>query len=153
MEYAALHGLNFMERFVKESLRSWGISFLERTCTKDYYVPELNITIPKGALVQIPGASIMHEEEYYPDPETFDPDRHFDSSTLNPATFFTFGQGPRNCVGFRFAWTIMRALLVTVLANYKLLPGPGMSFPLEIDPKNPSGMPKGGVHVKLVARK
>ena len=51
-----------MEAFVKESLRSWGINFVERTCTKEYHIPELNITIPEGALVQIPGSSIMHEE-------------------------------------------------------------------------------------------
>ena len=104
-------------------------------------------------MVQVPGASLMHEEKYFEDPQAFDPDRHFDSATLNPSAFFTFGQGPRNCVGFRFAWTIMRALLVTVLANYKLLPGPGMKYPLEIDPLNQSGLPKGGVHVKLVPRK
>ena len=54
-----------MEAFVKESLRSWGINFVERTCTKEYHIPELNITIPEGALVQIPGSSIMHEEVHF----------------------------------------------------------------------------------------
>ena len=57
--------LKFMEAFVKECLRSWGLTFIERTCTKEYHIPELNITIPEGALVQIPGSSIMHEEQFF----------------------------------------------------------------------------------------
>ena len=46
----------------------------------------------------------------------------------------------------------MRALLVKLLANYKVVPGPGMEDTFKMDPRNPNGLPKGGVHIKLVAR-
>ena len=69
-----------------------------------------------------------------------------------PSTFFSFGQGPRNCIGMRFAWTIVRSFLVRLLANYKVLPGPGMAKTMEIDPKSAQALPKGGVHVKLEKR-
>ena len=65
LSFDQMKELKFTEAFVKESLRSWGINFVERTCTTEYHIPELNITIPKGALVQIPGSSIMHEERFF----------------------------------------------------------------------------------------
>lgn len=153
LDYNKLHDLKFMEKFIKESIRKWGISFLERVCSKDYYIEELKVTIPKGTLVQIPGASLMNDEKHYQDPEIFDPEAHFNTETLIPSNFYGFGQGPRNCVGMRFAWTVMRALLVRVLANYKILPT-GPDFPKEfvIDPKNVAGLSKNGVHVKLEQR-
>ena len=145
--------LKFLEAFVKESLRCWGLNGIERVCTKDYFIPELKFTIRKGSIVQIPGASIMHLEKHYPNPDKFDPEGHFDKDVLIPSNFYGFGQGPRNCVGMRFAWTIVRSVLVNVLTNFKILPGPDMPSELVIDPRNRSGLPKGGVHVKLVSRK
>ena len=141
-----------MEKVVKECFRCWGISFIERNCTKDYHIPELNITIPKDCLVQVAGNRVMQDPKYYPNPEEFNPDLHFDSDVLMPSTFFSFGQGPRNCIGMRFAWTIMRAFLVRLLANYKVLPGPGLKKTLDINPADPNALPKGGVHVKLEER-
>ena len=125
---------------------------IERVCTKDYFIPELNVTIPKGALVQIPGTGLMHEEKNFPNPDSFDPEAHFDGDTLVPSTFYVFGHGPRNCIGMRFAWIIMRVVLVRVLAHYRIMPGPNFPDKFEMDPMSPSGLPKGGVHVKLEKR-
>ena len=152
LEYNALHSLGYMEKVVKESFRCWGINFVERTCTKEYNIPEFNVTIPKGMTVQVAGNRIMHNEKYYPNPSEFNPDLHFDATVLVPSTFFSFGQGPRNCIGMRFAWTIMRSFLVRLLANYKVLPGPGLEKTMVVDPASPQGLPKNGVHVKLVER-
>ena len=152
LDYNTLHGLSYMEKVVKESLRSWGISAIERSCTKPYYIPELNVTIPKDVIIQIAANNIHQSEENYPNPSEFNPDLHFDSDVLMPSTFFQFGQGPRNCIGMRFAWTIMRSFLVRLLANYKVLPGPGLEKTFTLDPGNPAGLPKNGVHVKLEDR-
>lgn len=142
-----------MEAFVKESLRSWGVSFVERECTKDYHVPEQNITIPKGSIVQIPAASFMHDDRFFKDPDAFDPEGHFDSETLIPSSFFSFGQGPRNCIGMRFAWTLMKSILVRTVYNYKVLPGPEFPEKFIVDPMNQAALCKNGVHVKLSSRK
>ena len=152
LDYNALHGLKYMEKVVKESFRCWGANFIERSCTKDYQVPGTHITIPKDAMVQLAGNYIMQNEEFYSDPNEFNPDAHFDSDVLMPSSFYAFGQGPRNCIGMRFAWTIMRALLVKICANYKVLPTPGMPKKMIIDPANPQALPKGGVKVKLEDR-
>ena len=152
LDYNALHNLSYMEKVVKESFRAWPVSFIERNCTKAYTIPGTNVTIPEGCMVQLAGNRVMQNEEFYPNPGEFDPDLHFDSDVLVPSTFLTFGQGPRNCIGMRFAWTIMRSFLFRLLANYKVLPGPGLKKTIDIDPKSPQALPKGGVHVRLEKR-
>nr|AKH03529.1 cytochrome P450 3081A1 [Paracyclopina nana] len=154
LSYATLNSLKYMEAVVKECLRHWGISFIERSCNKDYYIPEVNLTIRPGTLVQVPGGSIMMESRFFPDPEKFDPDLHFGSDvSMNPTTFFSFGQGPRSCIGVRFAWILMRATLARLLSTYKFLPGPNMKPTFEIDPKSTSGGIIGGIRVRMEKRR
>jgi len=48
---------------------------------------------------------IMKDEKYFSNPEKFDPDNFSaeKKAARSPYTFLAFGQGPRNCVGKRFA--------------------------------------------------
>jgi cytochrome P450 len=46
---------------------------LERECSKDFTYN--GISIKKDMLVSVPVYSVHYSEEYYPDPEKFDPDR------------------------------------------------------------------------------
>ncbi len=48
---------------------------VERQCTKDYSYDSGRIKIKKGQLVTVPAFALHHMEEYYPDPEKFDPER------------------------------------------------------------------------------
>ena len=48
LDFNSLNNLRYMEKVIKEAIRLWGINFFDRTCTKDYYIPELNYTVPKG---------------------------------------------------------------------------------------------------------
>ena len=111
LEYNKLHNLRFLDCVIKESLRLWGFNFFDRTCSKDYHLIDMNFTVPKGMHIQIAGAGIMREEKYYKNPLHFDPESHFEddsSSSLYPPSFMAFGQGPRNCIGMRFAYTMVR---------------------------------------------
>ena len=61
--------------------------------------------------IQIGAAGIMREEKYYKNPLHFDPESHFENdsgSSLYSPSFMAFGQGPRNCIGMRFAYTMVR---------------------------------------------
>lgn len=96
----------------------------------------------------------MSEDKYYKNPETFDPEGHFegDSSLYSPS-YMVFGQGPRNCIGMRFALTMVRVGLVHILSKYQLKPCSKTIKEWSIDPLSPSFLPKGGLHIKLEPRK
>jgi cytochrome P450 family 6 len=64
------------ERIVAETLRKYPpVPRLTRKCVKDYKIPDEDIIIEKGTTVVLSVLGIHYDEEYYPDPEKFDPER------------------------------------------------------------------------------
>lgn len=141
----------YLDMFLFESLRYYPLALVERLCVADYPVPGTNGIIKKGTLVQIPGFSIMMDPKYYDNPETFNPENFSPEKKAerNPYAFLMFGQGPRNCIGMRFALLMLKACMVKVLSNFRILPSEKTPKTLEFDPFDPSGSPKGGTWVKL----
>lgn len=95
---------------------------VERACNKD--VTYKGIHIKKGMVVTVPAFALHYDEEYYPEPNRFNPDRwDSDSETKpNPYTFMPFGMGPRNCVGMRFAMEEMKIGLCSIVKNFRFFP-------------------------------
>lgn len=77
------------------------ITALLRGATQDYDVPGESLTIEKGQKILIPIYSIHHDPKYYPNPDTFDPERFTaeEKSKRPNGTFLPFGDGPRHCIG------------------------------------------------------
>ena len=50
------------------------------------------------------------------DPENFDPSNNPDNFS-----FLAFGQGPRNCIGKRYAMITMKIALVSILRRFRLV--------------------------------
>ena len=48
LDYQVLTSLKYMTCIIMETTRIMGLNFFTRKCTKDYYIPELNLNIPKG---------------------------------------------------------------------------------------------------------
>lgn len=77
------------------------LPFLDRRCTKDYPLPGTNITIDKGTRVFISTMGLQYEDQYFPEPHKFIPERFSEErrDNIRPFTYLPFGEGPRNCIG------------------------------------------------------
>ena len=88
-----------------------------------------------------------HPDKFYPE--------HFskeERAVRSPYAFQAFGQGPRACIGMRFALLEAKVALVAVLRNFTLLPGTKTKEPLKQDPISGVNWPQGGLWVKVAKR-
>nr|QPF77618.1 cytochrome P450 monooxygenase CYP324A39 [Ostrinia furnacalis] len=101
-----LSELTYMNCVINEALRKYpAMGWLDRLASKDYQIDE-NLTVPAGMPVYVNVVGMHYDPEYFPDPDNFDPDRFLPEREQNikPFTFMPFGQGPRNCIGTRYAY-------------------------------------------------
>ncbi len=75
--------------------------------------------IPAGSTVMVSIYLVHNDEETYPEPEKFIPER-FLNGTPEGASWIPFGGGVRRCIGARFAELEMKVVLTQVLATARL---------------------------------
>lgn len=70
--------------------------------------------------------SFFRDPKYYPDPEVFDPNRFTDEERRNrhKAVYLSFGEGPRMCIGIKFALAQTKAGLMSIVQNFKITLSP-----------------------------
>ena len=108
--------------------------------------------MPKGMLVQL--ANVMKIDEFFPNAMDFNPNNFSKDAKQNrPSHWFsTFGYGPRNCIGMRFAYLEMKMVLVHMIYNFKVLECEKTPKELVPDPLDPTLLPKGGLWVTFEPR-
>ncbi|KAF2894453.1 hypothetical protein ILUMI_11715, partial [Ignelater luminosus] len=135
--YDSLMEMKYMGQVIDETLRKYPpVTFLNRKCIKDYKLPDSDIEISNGTLVVIPVLGLHRDPEYYPDPETFNPERFSEDnkSSIKPYTYLPFGEGPRTCIGLRFGIMQTKMGLTILLKNYKFTLNEKTKVPLRMDP-------------------
>ncbi|CAG2118589.1 unnamed protein product [Medioppia subpectinata] len=153
LDFNCVNKLEYLECVLNETMRIYPpvITFVSRECLQDYKYKD--ITIPKGAGVQIATHYLHHDPDYWPEPEVFDPERFSADRKheIHPNSWQPFGSGPRNCIGLRFALFEAKLALAKLLLNYRLIPGPKTEMgALTTDIKIITLTPKNGVYVKAV---
>jgi len=93
-----------------------------RYCEESASISE-EITIEKGTIVCWFNPLFHMDEDYYDQPDKFNPDRWEgnESNTLQDENWFGFGQGPRSCPGTRWAYITMKMYIISILNKYKII--------------------------------
>uniref|UniRef100_A0A1B6MJD0 Cytochrome P450 n=1 Tax=Graphocephala atropunctata TaxID=36148 RepID=A0A1B6MJD0_9HEMI len=123
VSFDALQEMKYLRQVVSEALRKYTpLTLIFRRCTKDYTIPDTSTVIQKGTLVLIPLRSIHEDPDYYPDPETFDPERFSDenSASRHNAAYMPFGVGPRFCPAVLYSHMKIRTALVHILRQFEV---------------------------------
>ncbi|GAB0091884.1 hypothetical protein DMENIID0001_067750 [Sergentomyia squamirostris] len=127
--YETINEMEYMHMVVQEALRLYpSLPFLDRLCIpadgKESYSlePYHKFAIPKGMPVYIPVIPIHRDPKYFSNPDEFVPERFSPENrdSIDLFKFKGFGQGPRNCIGSRFAYFQVKLALFTILQNYKV---------------------------------
>jgi len=105
----------------------------------DYKLGDTGITLYKGQVVEIPIYAIHHSEEYYENPEKFNPERFLPENRdqIIPYTYLPFGSGPRNCIGMRFALMEAKLCLAQIVRRFRFVRSAKTEVPLRFKTVTP----------------
>lgn len=123
LNYDFFHNLKYLDAFIDETLRMYTPAIgVSRKCIESHVLPN-GLSIEKGTTIYVPIHYIHHNPENYVDPEKFDPERFLpeNKSKIDQCAFLPFIQGPRNCIGMRFALLEIKMTLAKLILKFKFL--------------------------------
>lgn len=115
--------LEYLECVIKEGLRLFpGVPKIHRTVSRDIECG--NLLIASNTEVSINIFDIHRDPKYYPNPESFEPERFLTKNIggSNPYVHIPFSFGTRNCLGRKFALLEMKIVLSKILRNFRIVP-------------------------------
>nr|DAB41819.1 TPA_inf: cytochrome P450 CYP405A23 [Calephelis virginiensis] len=116
-----LNEMKYLEAVIKESIRVIPtVTKIGRQLNNDLKFKDGRVA-PAGTSVIIFYDAMYQNPKIFPEPEKYNPDRFLDS--MHTFAFVPFSAGPRNCVGFRYAWVVMKSTLSNLIRRYEILPG------------------------------
>ncbi|XP_006997692.3 cytochrome P450 3A11-like isoform X2 [Peromyscus maniculatus bairdii] len=132
--YDKVMEMEYLDMVLSETLRLYPITNrIFRTGKQDDKIG--GVFIPKGSLVMVPIYALHHDPEYWPEPEEFHPERFSkeNKGNINPYVYLPFGNGPRNCLGMKFALMNLKLALTKVLQNFSFQPCKETQIPMKLD--------------------
>ncbi|KAJ7131550.1 cytochrome P450 [Mycena crocata] len=152
--------LPILERCMKETIRLRVGTPLHRLNDTDKEVKMGNVIVPRGTIATFHTSFIHHDEEIFPapfewDPERFSPERAEDKKT--PMAFAGWGLGRHPCLGQKFATFEVYVLVGLTMLLYDVQTVDKHGQPLDemppVDLNNPVvSPPPTPVHIKLTKR-
>ncbi|XP_053659498.1 probable cytochrome P450 9f2 [Anopheles marshallii] len=136
--YESIRSLPYLEAIVLETLRKWPPHpLLVRECTKPFLIPATEngdrapIPLKVGDKLYLSVWALHRDEDFFPQPEQFDPERFVDANAQRVSTFIPFGIG-RGCVGQEFVKLVVKVTLVALVQRFKLQPGERTAEPVKL---------------------
>ncbi|CAK9832943.1 Cytochrome P450 6a2 [Anthophora retusa] len=152
LKYEDIKGMEYLDKVFKETLRMYPPgAILMRKAVSNYTFNDTKVTIPKDTMIWVPVYAIHRDPDIYPNPDSFDPERFTDEAVAarHPMNYLPFGDGPRNCIGARFAVYQTKIGLITILRNHKVDVCDKTTIPYEFDPGAFLLAPKGGIYLRI----
>lgn len=117
-----LNSLHYTEQVINETLRMYPPVPVVNRMAKDTRTYN-GVTIPKGAVVNIPYFYILNDPKIFPEPKKFNPDRFSpaEKEKRDSLAFSAFGHGPRLCLGMRLAYLELKQGLVHILRKMRVV--------------------------------
>ncbi|XP_076416425.1 cytochrome P450 3A11-like isoform X5 [Peromyscus maniculatus bairdii] len=134
--YDKVMEMEYLDMVLSETLRLYpNANRIYRACKQDVEID--GVFILKGFLVMVPIYALHHDPEYWPEPEEFRPERFSkeNKGNINPYVYLPFGNGPRNCIGMRFALMNLKLALTKVLQNFSFQPCKETQIPMKLNKK------------------
>jgi cytochrome P450 family 9 len=134
-DYDVLCKLPYLDAVLAETLRKYPpATRLERRCSAENYIlADTGIQLFKGQFVEIAVHAIHNCEQFFPNPDKFDPDRFLPENRhkIKAYTYLPFGAGPRNCIGMRFALLEAKLSLSKLVLKYTFHRSQNTDVPLK----------------------
>lgn len=129
----SLDELEYLDSLMKESqrLRPLGMGAVHRSTSQTVTFKD-GLAIPPDTQILFPTHEICHDDDYYPDAATFDPERWLKMRRASPAdhskfqfsyisdTYITMGAGSHACPGRALASAEIKLILVHMLQRWDM---------------------------------
>ena len=132
--YDAAEGIEYVTMILYESLRMYPPApRTSRECKQTCAVTD-DLIIEKGVDINIPIFLLHRNPKYWPNPDTFDPERFNPNNEASyPAySYLPFGEGPRNCIGRRLGMLEAKMALVAILKDFHFKKSVDTEVPLKL---------------------
>lgn len=133
------------------------LSESSRECSEPIDLPlpkDKKLHIDKGTYISFAWRNLQRDAEYYDDPLAFNPDRFNEENGgfkryRDKGVLFPFGDGPRICLGMRFALAQMKCAAAHIVTNFKITVADEMPEKPEYNPYELMLCYKSGVLLKF----
>ncbi|KAG4074819.1 hypothetical protein HA402_014373 [Bradysia odoriphaga] len=124
-----LNQMPYLDAVVNETTRISPFPFpIWKTCTENIVLTDYNgrtVQIDKGTKIILPTTALHHHPDFYVDSNEFNPDRFIsnasDAKILKDAGVFApFGNGPRTCMGMRWAVLLIKSVLSELVDKFEM---------------------------------
>lgn len=120
--YEDVTKMTYLEMVIKESLRHFPVGpFLGRNSSKDLEIKDG--IIPKDTFVLLNVMRVHKDRSIWgPNVDKFYPE-HFlpeNISRRHPFSYLAFSAGPRNCIGIKYGYIVVKIIVAYILRRYKL---------------------------------